>query len=128
MDTVDLAYRSARGVASAIRSGELKSREYLDAMLDRIARLDGPLNPVVTIDADRARREADEADRAVRQGARLGPLHGVCMTIKDSFMTKGMRTTSGAPELSGLVPDVDAVPVARLRTAGAPRVGLARLK
>ena len=123
----DLAYESARSIGAAIRDGKLKSRDHVDAMLDRIERLNGPLNAVVTLDAERARREADAADAALRRGDQLGPLHGVCMTIKDSFETKGMRTTSGAPELSDYVGETDAVPVARLREAGAVIVGKTNL-
>ncbi len=123
----DLAYESARSIAVGIRDGKLKSRDHLEAMLDRIERLNGPLNAVVTLDAERARREADAADAALSRGAKLGPLHGVCMTIKDSFQTQGMRTTSGAPELSDYVPETDAMPVARLREAGAVIVGKTNL-
>ena len=123
----DIGYRSARQVASDIREGKLSSREHLEALLDRIERLDGPISSVVTIDAERARREAGERDRAVKQDKELGPLHGVAMTVKDSFQTQGMRTTSGALELSGYVPEVDAVPVARLRAAGAVIFGKTNL-
>ncbi len=115
----DPALWSAREVAAAIRERRLGSREYLEALLARIQRLDGPLNTVVTLDAERARNEADLADQAVHRGDSLGPLHGVAMTIKDSFQTRGLRTTSGAPDLANFVPVVDAVPVARLRAAGA---------
>jgi amidase len=121
------AYWSARRVVMAIRQGRTSSREVLEAMLERIARVDVSLNTVVTIDAERARREADDADRATRRGQQLGPLHGVCITIKDSFQTAGMRTTSGAPELAHFAPEVDAVPVARLRAAGAIVVGKTNL-
>src|SRR4051812_30362895 len=114
----DLHDLSARELAERIRRREVSSREVLDHLLERVARLDAPVNSVVTIDADRARREADAADEALAAGDVAGPLHGVPMTIKDSFMTAGMRTTSGAPELSGHVPTEDAWPVARLRAAG----------
>lgn len=123
----ELAYASVRRIATAIRQGRISSRDVLEAMLERIDRVDGPLNTVVTIDAERARREADAADLATRRGQQLGPLHGVCLTIKDSFQTAGMRTTSGAPELADFVPEVDAVPVARLRAAGAIVVGKTNL-
>jgi amidase len=53
------------------------------------------------------------------RGDELGPLHGVPMTIKDSFSTAGCVTTSGAPQLADHVPTTDAAPVARLREAGA---------
>jgi amidase len=123
----DLHDLSARDLADRIRRREVSSREALDHLLDRVARLDGPVNCVVTIDAERARREADAADQALAAGNVAGPLHGVPITIKDSFSTAGMRTTSGAPELSDHVPAEDAWPVARLREAGAVIYGKTNL-
>ncbi len=81
--------------------------------------LDGPINAVVALDADRALAAADEADQAVARGDQLGPLHGVPITIKDSFQTEGLTTTSGSPDLADFVPDKDADPVARYKAAGA---------
>src|SRR5262249_45274613 len=115
----ELAYLSANTIAKEISERKISSREALDYFLARIAALDPPINSVVTIDAARARREADAADAALARGESRGPLHGVPMTVKDSFQTAGMRTTSGAPELSDFVPQEDAWPVARLRAAGA---------
>ena len=115
----DLAYAAAIEIAHKIQKKELSSRETLDYFLARVESLDKTINSVVTIDAERARAEADAADAALARGENLGPLHGVPMTIKDSFQTKGMRTTSGAPELTDFVPPEDAWPVARLREAGA---------
>jgi amidase len=123
----DLHDLSARDLADRIRRGEVSSREALDHLLDRVARLDGPINSVVTIDGERARDEADDADRALAAGDVRGPLHGVPITIKDSFMTAGMLTTSGAPELADHVPTTDAWPVARLRAAGAVIYGKTNL-
>lgn len=123
----DASCWSAEQVAAAIRTGVVSSREYLEVLLDRVERLNPALNAVVTLDAERARREADAADRALAEGREVGPLHGVAMTIKDSFQTVGMRTTSGAPELSDHIPDLDAVPVARLRAAGAVIFGKTNL-
>src|SRR5579872_1297169 len=118
----ELAYLSAIEIATKIRHREISSREALDYFLARIEALDKPankpINGVVTIDAARARREADDADAALARKEVRGPLHGVPMTIKDSFQTAGMRTTSGAPELATFVPQEDAWPVARLREAG----------
>ncbi|MEA2650207.1 MAG: amidase [Candidatus Binataceae bacterium] len=114
-----LAYTGAIAIAKQIRERRLSSREALDYFLARVQALDQPINSVVTIDADRARAEADEADAILARGEVRGPLHGVPMTIKDSFQTARMRTTSGAPELSSFVPTEDAWPVARLREAGA---------
>jgi amidase len=115
----ELAYSSANLIARKIRRREISSREALDYFLARVELLDKPINSVVTVDAERARREAEAADSALARGEVRGALHGVPMTIKDSFQTGGMRTTSGAPELAQFIPKEDAWPVARLRAAGA---------
>lgn len=115
----ELAYLSAIELAKKIQQREISSRDALDYFLARVDHLDKPINSVVTIDAERARAEADAADAALARGEVRGPLHGVPMTIKDSFQTAGMRTTSGAPELAEFIPQEDAWPVARLREAGA---------
>jgi amidase len=115
----ELAYSSAIAIAKKIRQREISSREAVDYFLARVAALDKPINSVVTIDAGGARSEADAADAELARGEVRGPLHGVPMTVKDSFQTAGMRTTSGAPELSQFIPAEDAWPVARLRQAGA---------
>jgi amidase len=123
----DVGYWSARGVAQAIAAKQMSSREVVEHLLDRIERLDKAVNAVVTIDADRALAEAAAADEAVARGDELGPLHGVPMSVKDSWETAGMRTTSGAPELRDHIPAEDAWPVAALRGAGAVIFGKTNL-
>lgn len=108
---------SARRVARAIASGELSSVEYLDILLDAVRRHDD-LGLVVTLD-EHARSACAEADAAVRRGDVLGPLHGVCMTVKDSFATRHLRTTAGMTSLASHRPREDATVVAALRRAGA---------
>jgi len=115
----DHSYSTALETAASIAAKEVSSRELLEAALSRVERLDGPINAVVALDAERALMAADEADGAVARGDELGPLHGVPITIKDSFQTEGLTTTSGAPELAEFVPDKDADPVARYKAAGA---------
>jgi amidase len=126
-DELDLTWGSARRVAAAIAAGEVASREVLAHQLERIQRLDGPLNAVVRLDVDAAEAAASAADEAVAGGEPLGPLHGVPVTIKDSFQTAGLITTSGALELSEFVPERDADPVARYRAAGAVVIGKTNL-
>jgi amidase len=123
----DLAYVSALDLADAIRRRQVSSREALEVFLARIDSLDKSINSVVTIDADRARADADEADKLLARGEARGTLHGVPMTIKDSLQTRGMRTTSGAPDLANFVPQEDAWPVARVREAGAVIFGKTNL-
>src|SRR5215470_6826508 len=123
----ELAYLTAIDLAKRIRQREISSRETLGYFLARVATLDKNINSVVTLDAERARAEADAADATLARGVVRGPLHGVPMTIKDSFQTAGTRTTSGAPELADFIPQEDAWPVARLREAGAVIFGKTNL-
>jgi len=120
---MDIHWMSASELAQAIAAGELTSVEVLTHLSERIQSLDHHVNAVVQWDLDRAHQAATEADKAVKRaaadGTKLAPLHGVPMTIKDSFQTEGCITTSGAPELADFVPSADAWPVAQLRQAGA---------
>jgi amidase len=114
-----LATSSATRLAEAIRSKEVSSRELLDMYIDRIERLDPPINAVVTLDVERARAAADNADAQLARGDEVGPLHGLPVTIKDAIETEGIRSTGGAIELKDHVPATDAPAVARLKRAGA---------
>jgi amidase len=117
--TSDLNWWTAGDLAAAIRGREVSAREALEHCVSRIEQRDGPINSVVMWDLDRAREAARAADEAVHEGEPLGALHGVPMTIKDSFQTEGCITTSGAPQLATFLPTEDAAPVGRLRAAGA---------
>jgi amidase len=114
----DIALRPAHLLAQAIQSREVSGRELLDHYLARIERLNPPLNAVVTVDPDGARSAADAADAALARGEVCGPLHGVPMTVKDTYETAGMRTTCGVAAWDR-VPERDADAVQRLRAAGA---------
>jgi amidase len=116
---LDFATATASGLTAAIRNREVSSRELLEFLLARADRLNPALNAIVAFDTDRARAAADAADREAANGQAVRPLHGLPMTVKDTFETSGLVTTSGAPELAGYVPDRDAVAIARLRAAGA---------
>ena len=121
------ALLTASEAARAIRTGQLSAIEIVEAQLGRIEKFNPALNAIVTLDADNARCHAREADRALATGEAWGPLHGVPITLKDSFNTAGLRTTSGYRPFRGRVPVEDATPVARLREAGAIILGKTNL-
>ncbi len=123
----DLTLLSARQAAEAISSGKISSLEMVAALLRQIEKYNPALNAIVTLDAEGARRRASQADAALQRGERWGPLHGVPITIKDSFETAGMRTVSGYPPFANHIPQTDAPPVARLRQAGAIILGKTNL-
>jgi amidase len=120
---MDLAALPAVTLARMLRTKELSATELLAACLDRIERLNGPLNAVVTLAAEPAAAAAEAADKAAARGEFLGPLHGLPIAIKDNAATAGIRTTYGSPLMAGNVPTRDAAYVASLRRAGAIVVG-----
>ena len=115
----ELHHQSATLLAGGIRSGHIGARELLEHFLQRVDRHNGAINAVVVQDRAAARGQADAADRAVAQGEELGPLHGVPMTIKESFDWTGHAATWGAPAQRGNVATHDALAVQRLSAAGA---------
>ena len=114
----DIALQPAHALADAVRRRDVSSRELLEHYLARVETLNPPLNAVVTLDTESARIAADAADASLARGDDVGPLHGVPMTVKDTYQTAGMRTTCGLPAWDH-VPDHDAEAVRRLRAAGA---------
>ena len=119
----ELIYSSAKSIAAAIREKQVSCKEVLEAHLRRIDEVNPRLNAVVQLALDRARAEAEQADRALAMGQSLGPLHGVPMTIKDSLDTEGVVSTGGTQGRAAFVPQADATVVARMRAAGAILMG-----
>ena len=99
-----LEFASAGEAAAAIRRGDVSSLELTTQMLDRIAKYNQRLNAIVTLTADAALARARAADEARARGQWWGPLHGVPCTIKDTFETAGVRTTSGSTSLPNTCP------------------------
>src|ERR1700719_4159548 len=106
-------------MASLARSGAVSSVELVEAQLDRIEAVNPHYNAFTMVLADQARASARRAD----QGLKTGPLHGVPVTVKDSFDVTGLATRLG----SYFAPDVPAAEdyaiAARLRRAGAIIIG-----
>lgn len=118
-----LHYQSAHALARQIARGDLGARELLEHVLARVDRLNPALNAVIWQDRAAARARADAADAARARGDRLGPLHGVPMTAKESYDVVGAPTTWGIPALRDHRAEADAVVVQRLAAAGANLFG-----
>jgi amidase len=118
-----LLFQSATDAAQVIRRKEISSRELTEMLLTRIEAANGALNAVVELRGEASLREAAAADEVAARGDGAGPLHGVPMTIKDSFNVAGLHTTWGNPAFKDFVADSDATVVGRLRQAGAIIVG-----
>jgi amidase len=106
-----------------LRRREISSRELTEELLARIDSVNPALNAVVELRCEAALQEATTADEAITRGGDVGPLHGVPMTIKDSFNVAGLHTTWGNPAYKDFEADSDATVAQRLRQAGAIIVG-----
>jgi amidase len=118
-----LLFQSATDVARRLRLKDLSSRELTEMLLTRIEAVNPAMNAVVELQGEAAFREAVAADNATTRGDAAGPLHGVPMTIKDSFNVAGLHTTWGNPAFKDFVADSDSTVARRLRRAGAIIVG-----
>jgi aspartyl-tRNA(Asn)/glutamyl-tRNA(Gln) amidotransferase subunit A len=123
----DFAFLTIREAARLLRARKVSSLELTNSALARIERLNPSLNAFITVTAALARQQARAADREIRAGKHRGPLHGIPITIKDNYSTRGVRSTAGSKILRDFVPDEDAAVVARLREAGAIFLGKTNL-
>ena len=122
-DMHETLFQSVTDVAQTLSRKELSFRELTQMLLSRIESVNPALNAVVGLRREAALQEAVAADDATARGDDAGPLHGVPMTIKDSFNVAELHTTWGNPAFKDFVADSDATVVRRLRQAGAIIVG-----
>lgn len=111
----------AVSMAAAVREGRAGAEELVSAALDRIEACEDRVNAFTVVLREEALARAREIDRA--EPGTLGPLAGVPVSVKDHIWLAGAPATNGSRALRDFVPEVDAVPVARLKAAGAIVVG-----
>ena len=122
--SVNLCFASARDIARSIRAGEVSAREVMAAHLTQINRLNPQLNAIVArLDDDRCLALADDADRRLAKGERVGPLHGLPFAFKDLESAVGFPWSRGSPIFAREMPTEDSALVARLRRAGVVPIG-----
>ncbi len=113
-------FSSARTQLDQLALGQVSAVDLLDEHIARSGVVNPVINAVVRTSLEAARERAAELDKLLKSGIPAGPLHGLPITIKDTFDVEGMPATSGAPEYANRparTPDAQAV--ARLRAAGA---------
>jgi aspartyl-tRNA(Asn)/glutamyl-tRNA(Gln) amidotransferase subunit A len=123
MDNLDICRLSVIEQEEAIRAKRLSPVALMNAVLQRIEQQNPAVNAFCTMAWEAARKQAREAEVAVMKGDRLGPLHGIPVSIKDLIFTRGLRTTGGSKIYEDFVPTENDVVVDRLESAGAIIIG-----
>ena len=119
----DICRLTASELVRAIREGRLTAVRATEAVLKRIARLDGDIGAFSYVAGEGALQLARAADAAAARGEAFGPLHGLPVSIKDVIYTRGLPTTAGSRVFADFRPDQDAIVVQRLVGAGAIVIG-----
>ena len=91
----DLPYESLTTVSDLLRRKRLSSAELTDAVLQRIAKLNGQYGAYATVLPERALERAKAADMEIARGLWRGPLHGVPVAVKDLCYTTFAPTCAG---------------------------------
>lgn len=119
----DIFYWSATDQRRAIAARRIGVHELICAHIARIEAVDPQINALVTRTFEAALEQARACDRQLARGAVHGALFGLPVAHKDTFYTKGIRTTHGSPIFAEVVPQVDSAVVARQKAAGAITLG-----
>ena len=123
MALIPVAGATIADLAQGVRSRKWKSRDLVEAYLDRINRLNQRIGCYLIVDAEGARQRADQVDAAVAAGKDPGPLAGVPLGLKDIFVTKGIETTAGSKILKGFIPPYESTASSRRAAAGGVALG-----
>ncbi|HYA64689.1 MAG TPA: amidase family protein [Candidatus Sulfotelmatobacter sp.] len=126
VSTSELVELSAMDVVAKLQKGEVTAERYAEALLERCQQ-GAALNVFITLPHEQVLEAARAADRLRSSGAKLGPLHGLPIPVKDSVNTKDMPTTGGTPALRHFRPKEDAPIVRTLLAAGAIVLGKTNL-
>ena len=110
-------------LSDRIKRGEIKVAEAVEAVFARIDSVEETMNCYVTLEKEKALKQAEEVQERIDKGELTGPLAGVPFAIKDNMCTEGMLTTCSSKILSNFVPTFSAEAVVNLKKAGAVIIG-----
>jgi aspartyl-tRNA(Asn)/glutamyl-tRNA(Gln) amidotransferase subunit A len=119
----ELAFLSIEQAARLLRRKDISPLDLVEASLARIERWNSSLVAFLTVLAEDARQNARLAEREIRRGRVRGPLHGIPISLKDNFWTRGICTTAGSKILADFVPRADSEVAKKLAQAGAILIG-----
>jgi aspartyl-tRNA(Asn)/glutamyl-tRNA(Gln) amidotransferase subunit A len=118
------SFFALKKLSEKISDGDVSPIDLVGACLDKIKILNPILNAFITvIEEEELYKQAQIAEKEIKQGNYLGPLHGVPFSIKDIFYAKGIRCTAGSKILSNNIPSIDSTAVDRMKKAGGILIG-----
>jgi len=118
-----ITLESIKTMSDRIRDGDLSPLELVEACLERINKFDSSLDAFITILEERARIDAKIAEKQIKEGIYIGPLHGIPFSIKDVICAEGVKCTAGSKIMSDYISKIDATSVAKMKKAGAILIG-----
>ena len=120
---MDILSLTAVELAKAIREGKTTAVEATQAVLDKIEAVEGKFHCYVTVEREKALKQAEEVQKKIEAGELTGPLAGVPFAIKDNMCTEGTLTTCSSKILENFVPTFSAEAVLNLEKVGAVILG-----
>lgn len=110
-------------LSEKIKKGEIKVKEAVEAVFEQIDAVEETMNCYVTLEKEKALKQAEAVQEKIDKGELTGPLAGVPFAIKDNMCTEGILTTCSSKILSNFVPTFSAEAVLNLEKAGAVIIG-----
>ena len=120
---MDILSLTAVELSKAIREGKTTAVEATQAVLDKIEAVEGDFHCYVTVEREKALKQAEEVQKKIEAGELTGPLAGVPFAIKDNMCTEGTLTTCSSKILENFIPTFSAEAVLNLEKAGAVILG-----
>ena len=122
-EKLDYTYLSIGELSRLIKEKKVSPTEIVKECLKRIERINPTLNAFITVTAEQALQQAEEAEAEIKNGNWKGNLHGIPVAVKDVFDTAGIKTTAAFEHFKDRVPEKDAEVVIKLKEAGAIIIG-----
>jgi aspartyl-tRNA(Asn)/glutamyl-tRNA(Gln) amidotransferase subunit A len=114
---------SIKTISDRIKNGDLSPLNLVESCLERINKFNPSLDAFITILEERARQDAKIAEKQIKQGLYIGPLHGIPFSIKDVIYAEGVKCTAGSKIMSDYISKIDATSVEKMKKAGAILIG-----
>lgn len=116
---MDIQNLTINDILEGYKTKKFSVSEIVNSYLDRIEKIDPKLKAFITVDSENAKKKASEFENKEI----VSPLHGIPFSIKDMFLTKGVKTTAASYVLKDYIPPYSATAIERLETAGAISLG-----